>query len=263
MDGYNRTREVEQLLQKTQSSPPSFIVHLHAEHWVLNNGSKFLYNNQIASLLDDIRLHRIPVDFLELFDSARVPFYDGIKSQEPALKTPQKTRVVLHPNPETLWSDICSLNQRNGSKWTDRDALEVEAKIILATAPPLCLDPDPHLTRVVNHVMRVSTPSMPLSLKRKAATMEPEENGPEKAKRERVYGIHGAARIIGTLQLIDYWMQSSKQKSCCRGTTYVIACSTTNSSQLHAQSPAAPQTPAPAPSQSHSPADLSDNKTQN
>jgi len=29
------------------------------------------------SLLDDIRGHRIPVDFLELFDLARVPFYDG------------------------------------------------------------------------------------------------------------------------------------------------------------------------------------------
>lgn len=96
MAGYNRTRSVEQLLEKTESSPPSFTVHLHPEFWVLNNGSKFLYQNQIAvcvvlltfifsclntrisqSLLDDIRGHRIPVDFLELFDLARVPFYDG------------------------------------------------------------------------------------------------------------------------------------------------------------------------------------------
>ena len=48
MAGYNRTRYVEQLLEKTESLPPSFAVHLHSEHWVLNNGSKFLYNNQIA-----------------------------------------------------------------------------------------------------------------------------------------------------------------------------------------------------------------------
>ena len=33
------------------------------------------------SLLDDIRAHRIPVDFLELFDSAKVPFYDGTQIQ--------------------------------------------------------------------------------------------------------------------------------------------------------------------------------------
>lgn len=33
-------------------------------------------------ILDDIRAHRIPVDFLGLFDDARVPFYDG-KSPSP------------------------------------------------------------------------------------------------------------------------------------------------------------------------------------
>ncbi|KAF8184422.1 Spt20 family-domain-containing protein, partial [Pholiota molesta] len=197
MADYNRTRSVEQLLDKTESLPPSFTVHLHPEHWVLNNGSKFLYHNQIASLLDDIRMHRIPVDFLDLFDSARVPFYEGCmivelldyrpqRSKEPPPKTPQKTRVVLHPNSETLWADICSLNKQHGGTWTDKDALEIEAKVLLATSPPLCLDPDPHLTRVVNHVLRVSTPSAPLSLKRKATAMEPEEDGPEKARRERL-----------------------------------------------------------------------------
>ncbi|KAF9054635.1 Spt20 family-domain-containing protein [Panaeolus papilionaceus] len=200
MAGYNRTRYVEQLLEKTESSPPSFTVHLYPEYWVLNNGSKFLYHNQIASLLDDIRAHRIPVDFLHLFDQARVPFYEGCmvvelldyrpqKSKEPALKTPEKTRVILHPNAETLYEDICSLNTQNGSKWTDQDALEVEAKLLLVTSQPLCLDPDPHLTRIVNHVIRVSTPSMPMSLKRKASVMEPEEDGPEKAKRDRLMGF--------------------------------------------------------------------------
>lgn len=31
----------------------------------------------IQCLLDDIRAHRIPVDFLDLFDAVKVPFYDG------------------------------------------------------------------------------------------------------------------------------------------------------------------------------------------
>lgn len=48
MAGYNRTRHVEELLERTESLPPSFTVHLHPEYWTLNNGSKFLYNNQIA-----------------------------------------------------------------------------------------------------------------------------------------------------------------------------------------------------------------------
>lgn len=48
MAGYNLTRFVEELLERTESSPPSFTVHLHLEYWTLNQGSKFLYNNQIA-----------------------------------------------------------------------------------------------------------------------------------------------------------------------------------------------------------------------
>lgn len=98
MAGYNLTRYVEELLFENEESPASFTVHLYPEHWTLNNGSKFLYNNPVAvrtlmfcefrkklmvlwccqSLLDDIRAQRIPVDFLELFDSAKVPFYDGM-----------------------------------------------------------------------------------------------------------------------------------------------------------------------------------------
>jgi transcription factor SPT20 len=61
--------------------------------------------------------------------------YRPQKSSEPALKNPDKTRVVLHPSPETLWADICSLNQRNGGRWTDMDALEIEAKLLVSLLP--------------------------------------------------------------------------------------------------------------------------------
>ncbi|KAJ7777188.1 Spt20 family-domain-containing protein [Mycena metata] len=214
MASYNRTRHAEDLLEKNASQPPSFSVHLHPEHWTLNNVSKFLYNTQISvwsrhygsptllicdqGLLDDIRAHRIPVDFLELFDAAKIPFYDGCmivelldyrpqqRNKETAPDKPERTRVVLHPNGETLFADICSLNRKNGNKWSDRDALAIEARLLLATSPPLCLTPDPHLTRVVNHVLRVSTPTVPISLKRKAAAMDPEEDEVEKARRTKI-----------------------------------------------------------------------------
>lgn len=48
MAACNRTRAVEDLLARTDAQPPSFTVHLYQEHWVLNNGSKFLYHNQTA-----------------------------------------------------------------------------------------------------------------------------------------------------------------------------------------------------------------------
>ena len=58
--------------------------------------------------------------------------YRPQRSKEPPPKTPQKTRVVLHPNSETLWADICSLNQRHGGKWTDMEAIELEAKLLVS-----------------------------------------------------------------------------------------------------------------------------------
>lgn len=48
MAGYNQTRFVEDLLDSNEYSPPSFTVNLYPEHWNLNGGSKFLYNNQVA-----------------------------------------------------------------------------------------------------------------------------------------------------------------------------------------------------------------------
>lgn len=56
----------------------------------------------------------------------------------------------------------------------------------MATTPPLCLDPDPHLTRIANSIMRVSVPTTPISLKRKALAMEPEEDESDKARRSKI-----------------------------------------------------------------------------
>ncbi|THU78942.1 hypothetical protein K435DRAFT_823988 [Dendrothele bispora CBS 962.96] len=197
MAGYNQTRYVEDLLERNKLNPPSFTVHLRNDYWTLNDGRKFLYSHQITSLLDDIRARRIPVDFLELFDKAKVPFYDGCmiveildyrpqKASEPDLETPERTRAVLHPNGESLYADICLLNSNRGGSWSDRDALEIEARILLATSPALCLDPDPHLTRIANHVLRVSTPGAPSPLKRKAAILDFEENETDKARKFKI-----------------------------------------------------------------------------
>ena len=57
--------------------------------------------------------------------------YRPLKGKEPELATPKRSRVVLSPTPETMWADICSLNQKAGSVWTDEDALHVEAKILV------------------------------------------------------------------------------------------------------------------------------------
>ncbi|RPD64166.1 hypothetical protein L226DRAFT_460544 [Lentinus tigrinus ALCF2SS1-7] len=204
---YNMSRFVQGLLKTHENSPPSFTVRLYREYWTLNNGSKFLYNNQTASLLDDIRAQHIPVDFIELFDAAGLPFYEGClivelldyrpaKSNEPELEQPERTRVVLTPNDESRWADICLMSKKAISPWSDAEALQVEARMLLATSPPLCLDPDAHLTRIVNATQRVCTPPAPPSLKRKAAAVDQEADELEKARRIKLMQFMAPQRNV-------------------------------------------------------------------
>jgi hypothetical protein len=57
--------------------------------------------------------------------------YRPPRNKEPPLEKPDRSRVVLHPNSETIWADICLLNQKSESKWTDKDALQIEARILV------------------------------------------------------------------------------------------------------------------------------------
>lgn len=182
----------------------------------------------VKALLDDIRAQRIPVDLLDLFDVEKVPFYEGASRATTCQHDPQRVllsrlgnliveirdhrpddrsdvftphRVLLEPNGETLYADVCRMSQKSGGIWTDQQALEVEARILvckqsplirlsnlaqLSTAPPLCLDPNPRLTRAVNSILRVSVPTAPPSLKRKASAMDPEETAFEKVRRAKI-----------------------------------------------------------------------------
>lgn len=66
---------------------------------------------------------------VEIEDFIQLNSTDSSKESKPPEKT--VTRVLLRPNSETLFADLCILNQKTGGTWTDRDALEVEAKILV------------------------------------------------------------------------------------------------------------------------------------
>jgi transcription factor SPT20 len=61
--------------------------------------------------------------------------YRPQRNKEPTLEKPERTRAVLHPNAETLWADICSLNQKYGGNWSDEEALELEARLLVSIHP--------------------------------------------------------------------------------------------------------------------------------
>lgn len=66
--------------------------------------------------------------------------YRPAKNSEPELEQPDRTRVVLTPNDESHWADICLLNQKEKYSLTDADAIEIEARLLVSllhTSPSL------------------------------------------------------------------------------------------------------------------------------
>ncbi|KAJ3275175.1 Transcription factor spt20 [Borealophlyctis nickersoniae] len=62
-------------------------------------------------------------------------------------------RLLLKPNPNTIWSDLSGLNSdlaANGTALTEDFALDVEAKLLPVMEPSICLDPDPVVAHASN-----------------------------------------------------------------------------------------------------------------
>lgn len=117
-------------------------------------------------------------------------------------------RIVLHPTSETLWTDIKMLDHMTGGIWSDQEALEVEAKILALTAPPLCLTPDAHVTRIAN--LMLSSTALPSAYnpsqdspfraakKRGANSIEMEREEANRQRREKIMRLmqHGHKSVL-------------------------------------------------------------------
>lgn len=119
-------------------------------------------------------------------------------------------RIVLHPTMETLWSDIKMLDEQAGGTWTDQEALEVEAKILALTAPPLCLAPDGQATRIANLMLSSTAPPSAYSpgkdspfrtgKKRTANSIETEKEEANHQRREKIMRLmENGLRTFGPL----------------------------------------------------------------
>jgi hypothetical protein len=100
-------------------------------------------------------------------------------------KNPKVYRVALHPTEESVWTDICMLNEQLGIEWSDDRALELESRILLATAPPLCLEPSFHVSRVTNAIHYIKSTHRPPA-KRKWNFSEMEEEAAAQAENEKL-----------------------------------------------------------------------------
>ncbi|KAG8905047.1 Transcription factor spt20 [Tulasnella sp. 403] len=232
MTVYNPTRFYEQLLSQYAHCPPSFTVNFYQEHWLINNSRPNLYHTPISFLLDNIRERRIPPDWLQSFDQHGVTFYDGVfnssfiirkltftagcliielvdhrtsSSEEPATRE----RVVLPLDAESLWTDIRLEQEKSGKLPTDEEALDLEARILAATSPPLCLEPDLLVSRIANAALRSSSLPAPTPFRKKDVAAENERDTAIKSRSARIMSLmnphkaqstHPSTRLLEIIQ---------------------------------------------------------------
>ncbi|KAH6889055.1 hypothetical protein BKA70DRAFT_1541250 [Coprinopsis sp. MPI-PUGE-AT-0042] len=154
LESYEQTRYVEELLEKAEGMAsldhPSLSRMLVPEQWFQvpipkpDDCSSYWMTSELTG------------HFLCLSNDAKVLFDNGCmaaelldyrakRSRDSEPEKRDRTRVILRPIPEPLYSGVCALNARSEPNLADRDALNTNSKLLLATAP-LWLDPTPHLT---------------------------------------------------------------------------------------------------------------------
>ncbi|WFD26739.1 Transcription factor spt20 [Malassezia nana] len=295
---YNYERTTRQILKRHRKDPASFSLHIHAQ-FLRFEKQEFLHYlcNQI-----------IPVDLMDVFQQAGVPFFEGclivevhdhrkrMTSTEASLSQYKSDvrhtrpsdesmyylreggrygfhytrygghshtsnedtalgpdgvevyRIVLRPSDESLWNDLRMMDARAGGLWSDEDALEIEAQIVNLTAPPLCLTPDTHVTRIANLMLSstVPPPFYPRTMSFEAYPLDPvtghrlnsierEQAKSEDVRREQIMqimkdgwasdvsrdGSHGNSFVpsFSRLDFLRQWRKSRAQESEASGTT--------------------------------------------
>ncbi|KNC99885.1 uncharacterized protein SPPG_05258 [Spizellomyces punctatus DAOM BR117] len=166
--------------------PPALILHLYPTHFALGDyDTTYQYNGPLKDFLEAVNRQELPANASDLFKESdfhdgriyvqvrdyRVNYHANVQLSERSLSkdmltspsdtgksfsgtaTPDIRTLVLRPTPASLWADIQSLSATaipSGPPLAEDTALEAEAKILVATQEPLCLDPDPTVARTAN-----------------------------------------------------------------------------------------------------------------
>ncbi|KAI8582013.1 hypothetical protein K450DRAFT_230399 [Umbelopsis ramanniana AG] len=169
--------------KNTNGEPaPSLKIHLYSTYFKFeNNGAFFSYKSQFKEFLKYVKERRLPPDLTDVFDSAGCTFHNGVivievvdhrkprvdsnateatkentdaNEGEPVFdpNTPTVKRIEMKPDAQSIWNDICLLNEESNINMTESEALDVESKLLLLNEEPLCLDPSFQVTRVANAI---------------------------------------------------------------------------------------------------------------
>ncbi|KAG8854572.1 Transcription factor spt20 [Tulasnella sp. 330] len=145
-------------------------------------------------------------------DQHGITFYDGCLIAELIdcrTTSTTKERVVLPLDPESLWTDIRLEQARTGKVINEEEALDMEARILAATSPPLCLEPDVLVSRIANAALRSSALPVPAAFKLKSEAAQNEDDDAIKARDAKIMSLmnphksrpnHPSGRLLEIIQ---------------------------------------------------------------
>ncbi|GAO47826.1 hypothetical protein G7K_2024-t1 [Saitoella complicata NRRL Y-17804] len=155
--------------------------------------------------------------------------------QRPASSTgPERTyTTVLHPTAESLWADMCLMSDYTDPRVNDDFSLRMESLVLLATSPPLHLDPLPHpsaLPSLLKSILPLAPPP-PTRKKRTSHALQDEEAEREEEERlmlimDEKYGVGAASGggrsgkgkkrefqpAFGRMAFVEAWRKKQKAR---------------------------------------------------
>ncbi|KAK4056874.1 Transcription factor spt20 [Microbotryomycetes sp. JL221] len=198
---YNVTRFTRQVLKRYRKEPPSLVLHLYQTHFRFEQQhGNFNYDSPMKCFLEAIREQRLPTDLLDVLDEAGIRYYEvptpvtsarsGLSGSFQLARTPQTQqgskaevyRIVLVPNPATLWTELGIMERRLVKEsqatdnplpfgWTEEEAVEVEAVIVTS--------------RIANSMLRATQLRPPKRKRSREGDTDEELDEEEGLRRER------------------------------------------------------------------------------
>ncbi|EPX75311.1 SAGA complex subunit Spt20 [Schizosaccharomyces octosporus yFS286] len=94
--------------------------------------------------------------------------------------------TVLRPTPETLYQDLCLLNESLAGQLSDENVLDLESKILVASEPPLILTPATSKYQMVHILNELADAPPPLKRKRQQGSAQLAGEEAERLEKENL-----------------------------------------------------------------------------
>ncbi|WBW73014.1 SAGA complex subunit Spt20 [Schizosaccharomyces osmophilus] len=118
--------------------------------------------------------------------NAETAMQPAMPASTQASSSPPVHYTVLRPTPETLYQDLCLLNESLAGQLSDDNILDLESKILVASEPPLILTPAASKPQMIHVLNELADAPPPLKRKRQQGSAQLAGEEAERLEKENL-----------------------------------------------------------------------------